>query len=132
MKKRFFIPACVLSITGIVFIIYAMGHPELSFPWSTQITSILYGLYADAAVMLFLLAFMKKISIMNILTIIFEMGAIFFLVQSILHVYPDGHANWYLPMALGLNSIAIFLNSFQTWKKSKENKAETRISEKQE
>ena len=35
MKKRYFIPACVLSAAAIGFVIFAMGHPELSFPWRT-------------------------------------------------------------------------------------------------
>ena len=56
MKKRFFIPACVLVVAAIGFVIYAAGHPELSFPWSIQITHILYGLYLDAVVLLFVLA----------------------------------------------------------------------------
>lgn len=30
MKKRFFIPACVLAAAAIGFVIYALGHPELS------------------------------------------------------------------------------------------------------
>ena len=53
MKKRYFIPACVLVVAAIGFIIYAVGHPELSFQWSIQITHILYGLYVDAVVLLF-------------------------------------------------------------------------------
>ena len=113
MKKRFLIPACVLVAAAIGFIIYAAGHPELSFPWSSQITSILYGLYADAAVLLFVLAFWKKAAFLNVLTLLFELGAVFFLVQSILTVFPEGEVNWYLPLALGLNCIAIFLNMVQ-------------------
>ena len=31
-KKRFFIPACVLLAAAVGFVIYALGHPELSFP----------------------------------------------------------------------------------------------------
>ena len=59
-KKQFLIPACVLAAAAIGFVIYALGHPELSFPWSTQITHILYGLYVDGVVLLFVLAFWKK------------------------------------------------------------------------
>lgn len=60
MKKRFFIPVCVLAVAAIGFVIYAVGHPELSFPWSIRIPHILYGLYADAVVLLLALAFWKK------------------------------------------------------------------------
>ena len=109
MKKRFFIPACVLAAAAFGFVIYAMGHPELSFPWSTRITHIFYGLYADAVILLFLLAFRNKLTCLNILTILFELGAVFFLVQSVLTVFPTGKANWYLPIALGLNCVGIVL-----------------------
>ena len=110
MKKRYFIPACVLVVAAIGFIIYAVGHPELSFPWSVRITHILYGLYVDAVALLFVLAFWKHGGWMHALTILFELGAIFFLVQSILTVFPEGEANWYLPLALGLNCIALLFN----------------------
>ena len=60
MKKQFLIPACVLAAVAVGFVMYALGHPELSFPWSTQLTHILYGLYADAVVLLFVLAFWKR------------------------------------------------------------------------
>lgn len=59
MKKRYFILACVLAAVAIGFVIYSAGHPELSLPWSIQLTHILYGLYADAVVLLFVLAFWK-------------------------------------------------------------------------
>ena len=60
MKKRFFIPACVLSAAAIGFVIFTVGHPELSFPWDNWVTGILYGLYVDTVVLLFILAFGKK------------------------------------------------------------------------
>jgi len=47
-------------------------------------------------------------------------GAVFFLVQSILTVIPEGNPNWYLPLALGLNCIALFLNGAQRRKQKKE------------
>lgn len=118
MKKIFLIPACVLTAAAIGFIIYAMGHPELSFPWNNQITGIFYGAYVDAAVLLFVLAFCKKMTRMNKLTILFELGAVFFLVQSIFNTFPDHHSNWYLPLALALNCIALFLNAAARHKKS--------------
>ncbi|MDD6232596.1 MAG: hypothetical protein SO181_07920 [Frisingicoccus sp.] len=111
MKKRFFIPFCVLTVAAIGFIIYATGHPELSFPWSVQIIHLLYGLYVDVVILLFVLSFWKKVTWLNLLTLLLELGAVFFLVQSILTVFPEGESNWYLPLALGLNTIALFLNT---------------------
>lgn len=75
----------------------------------------------NAVVLLFILAFCKKVNVLNILTIIFELGAVFFLVQAILGLSPDGKTNWYLPLALGLNCIALFLNLTQMKKNKKDN-----------
>ena len=113
MKKRYFIPACVLAAAAAGFVIYALGHPELSFPWSIRLTHILYGLYADAVVLLFVLAFWKNATCLNILTLLFELGAVFFLVQSVIAVFPEGWSNWYLPLALALNCGALLLNAAQ-------------------
>lgn len=60
MKKRFLIPACVLSVALIGWVIFAMLHPELSFPWDSRTSGILYGLLADTVVLLFILAFCKN------------------------------------------------------------------------
>ena len=120
MKKRVLFPACVLTAAAIGFAIYALGHPELSFPWSIQITHILYGLYVDMVILLFVLAFWKKATGLNILTLMLELGAVFFLVQSILTVFPESKSNWYLPLALGLNCVALFLNAAQRRKQKRE------------
>ena len=66
-----------------------------------------------AVLLLFVLAFWKKATCLNVLTLLFELGAVFFLVQSILTVFPEGQSNWYLPLALGLNCVALFLNAAQ-------------------
>ena len=113
MKKRFFIPACALAAAAVGFVMYALAHPELSFPWSVRITHLLYGLYADAVVLLFALAFLQKPTGLHVLTLLLELGAVFFLVQSLLNVLPEGRYRWYFPLALGLNAIALFLNSVQ-------------------
>lgn len=124
MKINFFIPACVLATVAICFVMYAVGHPVLSLPWSIQITHILYGLYVDAVVLLFVLAFWKKATWLNLLTLLLELGAVFFLVQSILTVFPEGESNWYLPLALGLNCIAVSLNMAQMRKNRKDNRTD--------
>lgn len=35
----------IMLIVACLFIIYAFNHPEASFPWSNQMTYILYGSY---------------------------------------------------------------------------------------
>ena len=69
MKKRYFIPACVLIAAAIGFVIFALGHPEMSLPLDNWVTGILYGLNADVVVLLIFLAFCKNANGVNILTI---------------------------------------------------------------
>lgn len=35
----------VMGLVGIIFIFYALNHPEASFPWSNSITYIIYMAY---------------------------------------------------------------------------------------
>lgn len=50
----------MLVVAAVGFVIYAVGYLEMSFPWSIQITHILYGLYADAVILLYVLALWKR------------------------------------------------------------------------
>ena len=34
-----------LILIAVVFVGYALGHPEASFPWNNTITYILFGIY---------------------------------------------------------------------------------------
>jgi len=36
----------VMAVIAIVFVVFALNHPEMSFPWSNTFTWVLYGLYA--------------------------------------------------------------------------------------
>lgn len=109
MKKQFFIPACVLIIAAIVFVVFALNHPELSFPWSVQLTHIIYGIYIDVIVLLIVMAFRKNAKMLYPFILASELGGVFFLVQSILTVIPQGESNLYLPIALAFNIVAIIL-----------------------
>lgn len=35
----------VFAAIAVCFVVYAAGHPEVSFPWSNRITFMLYGAY---------------------------------------------------------------------------------------
>ena len=46
MKKRISrILGLIMLIIAIAFIVFALNHPEMSFPWNNTITWLLYGLY---------------------------------------------------------------------------------------
>ena len=42
----------IMLIVAIVFIMFALNHPEKSFPWNNTITWLLYGVYFLVAVVL--------------------------------------------------------------------------------
>ena len=50
----------MMLIVAIVFIVFALNHPEMSFPWNNTITWLLYGLYVLVTVVLFIATKMKK------------------------------------------------------------------------
>ena len=42
----------IMLIVAIVFIMFALNHPEKSFPWNNTITWLLYGVYFLVTVVL--------------------------------------------------------------------------------
>lgn len=42
----------VMVVIAIAFVVFALNHPEMSFPWSNTITWGLYGVYAVITVIL--------------------------------------------------------------------------------
>ena len=50
----------VMLIIAVAFIVFALNHPEMSFPWNNTITWLLYGLYVLVIVVLFIAPKMKK------------------------------------------------------------------------
>ena len=53
MKKRISrILGLIMLIIAIAFIVFALNHPEMSFPWNNTITWLLYGVYFLVTVVL--------------------------------------------------------------------------------
>ena len=50
----------VMLIIAVAFIMFAVNHPEMSFPWNNTITWLLYGLYILVTVMLLIEPKTKK------------------------------------------------------------------------
>ena len=50
----------IMLIVAIVFIVFALNHPEKSFPWNNTITWLLYGVYFLVTVVLLIAPKMKK------------------------------------------------------------------------
>ena len=61
MKKNISrIIGLIMLIIAIVFIMFALKHPEKSFPWNNIITWLLYGVYFLVTVVLLIAPKMKK------------------------------------------------------------------------
>jgi uncharacterized membrane protein YkvA (DUF1232 family) len=58
-KKISRIVAIVMFALALVFVWYALNHPESSWPWSSTITLILYGAYIVVMIVLFVAPFKK-------------------------------------------------------------------------
>ena len=50
----------IMLIVAIAFIIFALNHPEKSFPWSNRINWLLYGVYFLVTIVLLIAPKMKK------------------------------------------------------------------------
>ena len=50
----------LMLIIAVIFIMFALNHPEMSFPWNNTITRLLYGLYFLVTVVLLIAPKMKK------------------------------------------------------------------------
>ena len=50
----------IMLLVAIVFIMFALNHPEKSFPWSKTITWLLYAVYFLVTMVLLIAPKMKK------------------------------------------------------------------------
>ena len=49
-----------MLVLAVVFFIYAVSHPEGSFPWSNWITYLIFGIYLAVTVLLFIAPFSSR------------------------------------------------------------------------
>lgn len=59
-KKTSRIIGLIMVVIAIAFVVFALNHPEMSFPWSNTITWVLYGVYAIVTVILLIAPTKKK------------------------------------------------------------------------
>lgn len=50
----------IMVVIAIAFVVFALNHPEMSFPWINTITWVLYGLYAIVTAVLLIAPTKKK------------------------------------------------------------------------
>ena len=49
-KKNSRIIGLIMLVVAVIFLVFAMGHPEMSFSWSNSVTYVLYIVYLVAMV----------------------------------------------------------------------------------
>jgi hypothetical protein len=59
--KIFFIIGIAMFVFMIAFLFYAANHPTGSFPWSSDITYLIYKVYIGIMVLSFILAIALKL-----------------------------------------------------------------------
>lgn len=59
-KKNSRIIGLIMLVVAVIFLVFAMGHPEMSFPWSNTVTYVLYIVYLITMVIFFVAPFKKK------------------------------------------------------------------------
>ena len=60
MKKLSRIIASIMLVIALGFFVYAINHPELSWPLSNAITYTIYGIYLLIMIVLFFAPFKNK------------------------------------------------------------------------
>lgn len=59
-KKYSRIIGIIMLVIAIAFTVFALNHPEMSFPWSNTVTYLLYGLYFIVMLMMLIAPFKNK------------------------------------------------------------------------
>ena len=59
-KKISRIIGSIMLVIAIAFVVFALNHPEMGFPWSNTVTWVLYGLYAIVTAVLLIAPTKKK------------------------------------------------------------------------
>lgn len=121
MRKNysFFIFGAGLCLFAVAFIIFAVTHPELSFPWPNWVTYTIYVLYAIYTIMVFCMPRFKGASMITCFILAMELGALCCFAISIGLRKTSGQSNWYLPAGLIMVNIGNFTNVFVSRKNKK-------------
>lgn len=87
-KSTSLITGAALAAIAVCFVGYAVGHPEVSFPWSNRITFMIYGAYIWLLLKFlvdipFLSSKRKAQSLGNLISVLgyFCMAVVFFLME---------------------------------------------------
>ncbi len=59
-KKHSHIIGITMLIIAMAFVVFALNHPEMSFPWSNTVTYLLYGLYFIVMLMMLIAPFKNE------------------------------------------------------------------------
>ena len=60
MKKTSRMIACFMLFMAIIFLSFALAHPEMGMPWHNDITFAIYLIYGIVMIILFIAPFKEK------------------------------------------------------------------------
>ena len=109
-KNGYYIFGGILCLLAAVFVVIAVTHPELSFPWPNWVSYVMYALYGIYTVLIFCMPHFKDANLGACAILAVQFLALAFIVLSIGTHFSTGSSNWYLPIGLGLTCIANFTN----------------------
>ena len=109
-KKVYYVLGSVLCLLAAAFFVFALTHPELSFPWPNWVSYTMYVLYGIYTVLIFCMPKFKGASLAACGIVAVQFIALSFLALSIGMRNTPGDSNWYLTAGLGLTCAANFTN----------------------
>lgn len=82
--------AVIMLVAAVAFLIYALAHPEMSWPWGNGISYILYGAYIVIMALLFVssLDFLRKGT--KVLLVLFIAAVVFCIAGVLAYPYIAG------------------------------------------
>ena len=106
IKGPYYILGGILCLLAAVFVVIAMTHPELSFPWANWVSYTIYVLYAIYTTFVFLMPHFKGVGFATCVIVGVQFIGLAFIVLSIGSHFATGETNRYLPMGLALTCVA--------------------------
>lgn len=111
-KKTYYLSGVLLCLFAVGFLVYALTHPELSFPWPNRVSYFIYFLYAVYTVLIFCMPRFEGANLASCVIIAVQLTALALLAISVVLRKTSGNANWYLPVALLLTCLANFASLY--------------------
>ena len=127
-SKAYYWAGTLLCVLAVGFLVFALGHPELSFIWPNWVSGFIAVLYAIYTVLIFCMPHLKGASVLSCVILAVQFIALSLLAISVGVRKSPADSNWYLPAALLLTCAANFANLYVAKKQNKAKKENNRAA----